>query len=660
MPSGVQITGLIKPLSGGLFPVFEDINGLGGFRAVADLTARNAIPAIFRKIGMVVTLQTSGLAYELVGGITNNDWVPFGGSGTGQIIVATTADLGSRDASADVDGAVVQVTGFDSYTLNYSPYSSSGGADGVNLILPTNPPSPNALWVRSNIQNANNEYVGGIFVNAQTGDDGARTPGSGTPLKTLQEAMNRISRLLLAGSDITINYANTGSSQSFDADLTGIIPLANTTAVINIVGVLSTAATQTISTYVAPDAVANVRGEVDFPAAGYAAGEALSFNTNSVAWVQRLASANVNNTGHFFAQDASVDDPSGGNDVRHVTLPSKIGNINARVPAGYQIQVLNCTVEHSTVSQGASRSLVFNQCKFPNGAVGSGPIEFVNCYVGGVFPSQTDPNAHAGEWLFRHCTFALHDVNISGSSCIIGGSSTFVARRLNVFGSYLECPVLDALAEIGFFDLSSLDSCLNVTEATVNLDATILFGSNNSINQAVNIQQGGHVYYRSDRFSTVTGGSNWKLGNTRVGTWAQLPATAPKIDASFGLTDPKVGASDASLYLTGRSANIGATNLFSATPTPGLYQITGYIVPVTAGTGGALQLKATWTDDSGSTQTATICTYADISVLVGGAGGVIAVAKAGSSNIQYSVTGITTAGALVYTVRIKSELLSDG
>lgn len=77
MASGVQITGLIKPLSGGAFPVFEDINGLGGFRAVADVTARDAIPANARKIAMVVAVQTTGQSYQLVGGIANVNWVAY-------------------------------------------------------------------------------------------------------------------------------------------------------------------------------------------------------------------------------------------------------------------------------------------------------------------------------------------------------------------------------------------------------------------------------------------------------------------------------------------------------------------------------------------------------------------------------------------------------
>jgi hypothetical protein len=74
MATGVQITGLIKPLNAGSFPVWEDIDGLGGWRSVADVTARNAIPQNFRKIGMVVVTQSDGVAYELVGGTLDANW----------------------------------------------------------------------------------------------------------------------------------------------------------------------------------------------------------------------------------------------------------------------------------------------------------------------------------------------------------------------------------------------------------------------------------------------------------------------------------------------------------------------------------------------------------------------------------------------------------
>jgi len=73
--AGVGITGLIKPLNSGAFPVWEDIDGLGGFRTVADITARNAIFANERKLGMQVKTQSDGNVWTLVGGLLDANWV---------------------------------------------------------------------------------------------------------------------------------------------------------------------------------------------------------------------------------------------------------------------------------------------------------------------------------------------------------------------------------------------------------------------------------------------------------------------------------------------------------------------------------------------------------------------------------------------------------
>lgn len=77
--SGVGITGLIANLPGTITPYpTQDPNlELGGKREVADTTARDAIPANFRTIGMLVTVQNTGATYQLVGGITNANWQLF-------------------------------------------------------------------------------------------------------------------------------------------------------------------------------------------------------------------------------------------------------------------------------------------------------------------------------------------------------------------------------------------------------------------------------------------------------------------------------------------------------------------------------------------------------------------------------------------------------
>lgn len=50
---------------------------LGGLRVVANCTDRNLISALERKVEMVVMCQDTLVAWQLVGGITNADWVQF-------------------------------------------------------------------------------------------------------------------------------------------------------------------------------------------------------------------------------------------------------------------------------------------------------------------------------------------------------------------------------------------------------------------------------------------------------------------------------------------------------------------------------------------------------------------------------------------------------
>lgn len=79
--SGVGISGLIANLPGTVTPYpTQDPNlELGGYRQVADATARDAIPAAFRALGMLVTLQNTGVTYQLFGGLTNANWIVYKG-----------------------------------------------------------------------------------------------------------------------------------------------------------------------------------------------------------------------------------------------------------------------------------------------------------------------------------------------------------------------------------------------------------------------------------------------------------------------------------------------------------------------------------------------------------------------------------------------------
>jgi len=73
----VEVIDIIVPKNNGDFPVVEDTNLLGGWRVVVDLTARDAIPSLRRKAGMVVYVINPPAEYQLGAGLTNADWIPL-------------------------------------------------------------------------------------------------------------------------------------------------------------------------------------------------------------------------------------------------------------------------------------------------------------------------------------------------------------------------------------------------------------------------------------------------------------------------------------------------------------------------------------------------------------------------------------------------------
>jgi len=59
------------------YPVADQTEIKGGHHVVADITARDAIPAERREDGMTCYVQIEDVCYQLKGGITNNDWANY-------------------------------------------------------------------------------------------------------------------------------------------------------------------------------------------------------------------------------------------------------------------------------------------------------------------------------------------------------------------------------------------------------------------------------------------------------------------------------------------------------------------------------------------------------------------------------------------------------
>lgn len=79
IPGSVRVGGFIAPTdSTDTYPTHDDLYGKGGYKVVANNTARDAISAGRRKEGMLVRVLDAGGGvpkfYTLVGGTTNAHW----------------------------------------------------------------------------------------------------------------------------------------------------------------------------------------------------------------------------------------------------------------------------------------------------------------------------------------------------------------------------------------------------------------------------------------------------------------------------------------------------------------------------------------------------------------------------------------------------------
>jgi len=98
---------------------------------VADLTARDAIPALRRYEGLICYVESEETNYQLVGGIDDINWVELSGGGGGGGIL-TVADLTERDAIDPGDryeGLIVYVAS------DQNNYQLVGGIDNGDWVL---------------------------------------------------------------------------------------------------------------------------------------------------------------------------------------------------------------------------------------------------------------------------------------------------------------------------------------------------------------------------------------------------------------------------------------------------------------------------------------------------------------------------------------------
>lgn len=84
----IYVISTIKQKNAAIFPLLDDADLLGGFRACTSTVTRDAIPASYRKEGMFVWTNVDSKLWRLGAGLTNADWIEVTvGGGSGNALV---------------------------------------------------------------------------------------------------------------------------------------------------------------------------------------------------------------------------------------------------------------------------------------------------------------------------------------------------------------------------------------------------------------------------------------------------------------------------------------------------------------------------------------------------------------------------------------------
>jgi parallel beta-helix repeat protein len=159
----VPVTGFVAPTdSADTYPSHDETYGKGGYRTVADITARNNIPSGRRKEGMKVYVLSNGVEYTLGSGLLDADWSV---SKNSALSLDTVADLAALSGTGLPNKAWFHVSGrlaaFDGGGgWFWYDSSSSVTADGSMVVAPASGPGRifrewdgtpiNILWFGAN------------------------------------------------------------------------------------------------------------------------------------------------------------------------------------------------------------------------------------------------------------------------------------------------------------------------------------------------------------------------------------------------------------------------------------------------------------------------------------------------------------------------------
>lgn len=84
IPGSVRVAGFIAPTdTTDTYAVTDEVYNRGGYRSVNSIVERDSITTDRRKLGMLVYDTTTSIFYQLVGGLTNANWVVWASPNVG-------------------------------------------------------------------------------------------------------------------------------------------------------------------------------------------------------------------------------------------------------------------------------------------------------------------------------------------------------------------------------------------------------------------------------------------------------------------------------------------------------------------------------------------------------------------------------------------------
>lgn len=603
-------------------------------------------------------------------------------AGAFQLNPTSIAALQAINTTSLASGTLADVgTVGDAFRLNRSPSTAeTAGQDGITVV-PATTVSGN-LWERLGLSNRSYSFVNAWFV-APAGDDSnlGQSSGAGNALKTGEEISRRLSpgaQKITLAQPTTVNFA-AGSYEEINFNIDWFTGAVAFTDQFVVQGEVSSSAAITLSAVTAQDPATQTSAQIATASGTFVAGKRVRVTSGAAIGAVAYCTGLNGDAQHAFISEwltyttGAHTAPAPGDTVVVDTLLTTVHNV-VITNAGRGNPVLRDLIvtgavifnDDTHVSLNTTGGALFvDQCDLTSAS-------FTGNSGGYLWSSRllTSCAIKAGAWKVDGCSiqcplycFPTADVSLDdqgnvfdGGSLIVGGTSS--SNRLGPSGCRISgnTQFVNGIASAAI----SVSQLASATSGAILWSRSASPGSPYTL--GISIDPGGS-FTSSIGFTPSTLSINctnaYNVAGEVHASFADAPIFNTQSGAIVTFTGPGLAVLNGSRYLTAQSANVALTDLVT-NPRKGSYIVDGYVAVVTAGSVGALTLNASFFDDSGVLRTIPVCALAALTAAAGN-GGVISIETNGSGQaIQFSVTGIVTAGGLVYTARINCRLSSNG